>query len=62
MDFNELSDGLKKKAKECKTPEEFIALAKEEGLELTDAELEAISGGKWCIGVTCAEACWDNWM
>ena len=33
------------KAKACKTPEELIALAKEEGIELTEEQLEAVNGG-----------------
>jgi hypothetical protein len=30
---------------EGKTPEDIIALAKEEGYDLSDAELEQVSGG-----------------
>ena len=33
------------KVKACKNTEEMLALAKEEGIELTDEQLEAISGG-----------------
>ena len=33
------------KVRACKNPEEILALAKEEGIELTDEQLEAISGG-----------------
>lgn len=33
------------KLKACKTQEERLALAKEEGVELTDEQLEAVSGG-----------------
>ena len=33
------------KVKACKNSEELLALAKEEGIELTDEQLEAISGG-----------------
>ena len=42
---------LQEKARACKSPEEILALAKEEGYELSDEELEAVSGG---IG-----ACWE---
>ena len=45
MNFEDLSDELKAKAKACNTPEELLALAQEEGYELNDEELEAISGG-----------------
>ena len=33
------------KVKACKSQEELLALAKEEGIELTDEQLEAVSGG-----------------
>ena len=33
------------KVNECKTPEEILALAKEEGVTLSDEQLEAVSGG-----------------
>ena len=53
MNFEDLSPELRKKAKACENPEEMIALAKEEGYELSNEELDAISGGKW-------HPCWDN--
>ena len=34
--------------KKCKNQEELLALAKEEGIELTNEQLEAISGGITC--------------
>ena len=43
--FEGLSDDLKKKATECKNAEELMELAKSEGIELTDEQLDAISGG-----------------
>ena len=33
------------KLKECKDQEEILKLAKEEGIELTDEQLEAVTGG-----------------
>jgi len=33
------------KVKECKNNEELLALAKQEGIELTDEQLTAVSGG-----------------
>ena len=45
MDLNNLSDEVKAKALECKTAEELLALADEEGVELSDDQLQAISGG-----------------
>ena len=48
----ELLKGLTKeqieKVKECKTHEELLVLAKAEGIELTNEQLEAISGGGAC--------------
>ena len=45
MDRKELTPELQEKLKECKTPEELIELAKREGYELTDEQIESISGG-----------------
>ncbi len=46
MDFNNVSPELREKALACKTSEELIELAREEGIELTDEQLEAVSGGE----------------
>lgn len=46
MDFNELTEEQKAKARACSTPEELAALAREEGIELSDGQLEAVSGGE----------------
>ena len=40
-----LSEEQKKKIAECKSAEEVLALAKAEGVELNDEQLEAVSGG-----------------
>lgn len=45
MGYENLTDEQKDKVRGCKTPEELLALAKEEGYELSDAELEGIAGG-----------------
>ena len=45
MDFNGISDELKAKALACKTSEDLIELAKAEGIELSDEQLDAVSGG-----------------
>ena len=37
---------LIEKAKQCTTAEELLALAKEEGIELDEQQLEAVSGGR----------------
>lgn len=44
-DFNELTEEQKAKARACETPGELAALAEAEGIELTDEELEGVSGG-----------------
>ena len=40
-----LTDEQIKKVEDCKSSEEILALAKEEGVVLTDEQLEAVSGG-----------------
>lgn len=45
MMFEDLSPELQEKAIACKTPEELLELAKSEGKELSEEELEAINGG-----------------
>ena len=58
----ELLDGLTDeqiaKIKSCKTSSEALAYAKEEGIELTDEQLEAVSGGgciTWSRPTPCPE-------
>ena len=49
--FDGLSEDLKKKATECKSADELMELAKSEGIELTDEQMDAISGGvEWFCG------------
>lgn len=50
MNVNDLSPELREKALECKSREELAELAKNEGVELSDEQLESLSGG---------EAAWD---
>ena len=53
----ELLKGLTKeqiaKLNSCKGSEEILKLAKEEGFELNDEQLEAVSGGDCSSEVTC---------
>ena len=43
-----LTDEQKKKIEAAQSPEELLALAKETGYELSQEQLEAVSGGKNC--------------
>ena len=46
MKFEDLTPPEQRaKTKACKTPEDILALAKEEGYELTGEELEQVTGG-----------------
>ncbi|MBO5529670.1 MAG: hypothetical protein J6A47_10240 [Bacilli bacterium] len=47
-----LSEEQIAKVKACKNQEEFLALAKQEGIELNDEQLEAVSGGV-CTPTSC---------
>ena len=53
MDFNDLSPELREKAQACTSPEEMLALAKQEGYKLSEDELGAVSGGKAWSGAQC---------
>ena len=43
--YGSLTDEQKEKVKQCKTVDELMAFAGEEGLELPDEVLDAVSGG-----------------
>ena len=45
MKYESLSPEQQEKAKACKTAEDVLELAKDEGCDLSDDELESISGG-----------------
>ena len=50
MDINKeildgLSEEMRAKVGACETPQELIALAEEQGVELTNEQLRAVSGG-----------------
>ncbi len=54
VSFNELTPEQMEKARACKSPADLVELAKSEGVELTDDQLDAISGGTWynCMNET----------
>ena len=56
MKFKDMTSDLKSKIINCKTAEELLEIAKEEGYELSDEELSQISGGSlWsCDEYTCS--------
>lgn len=45
IDFKDLTPELRERVRNTKSPEELVKLAKEEGYELTDEQIENISGG-----------------
>ena len=59
--LNTLTDEQKKKVETAQSPEELLAFAKEAGYELSQGQLEAISGGGWCVSdgtpPTCETVC-----
>ena len=59
MNFEDLKDPeLQEKLKSVKTPDELVALAREQGMELADDQLEAVSGGSdWYCASVCPSNC-----
>ena len=47
MKHEDLTDEQCMKLEKCTTPEEILALAKDEGYELSSEELTEIAGGSW---------------
>ena len=45
MNLDNITPEQRRKAAACKNGEELLALAKEEGVDLTDEQLDAIAGG-----------------
>ena len=58
MDIKDLTPEQMEKARACTTADELIALAKDEGLELSDEQLEGIAGGSW--DDICTDECPSN--
>ena len=53
--FEKLTPEQSERLMDCKTPEDILSFAQSEGYELTDEQLESLSGG-WagkCDGYTC---------
>ena len=45
MDFSKLSPELRAKAEKCKSMDELLDIAKNDGVELTAEQLDYVSGG-----------------
>ena len=60
MDINKLTDEQKAKI-EGKSPEEILAIAKEEGYELTEEDLKKVSGG-WGYIVECTHCGFSHFV
>ena len=45
MNYHDLTPEQKERLNACTTPAQLLALAQEEGMELTDEQLEQVSGG-----------------
>ena len=58
MNFDDLSAETKAKLLECKSPEEILELAKSEAIELTDEQIEGISGGDTWDPIPCPSVTW----
>ena len=56
MKIEDASTELIEKAKACETPEQLFELAKKEGIDLTDEQMEAIAGGN----IEGVSAAWNN--
>ena len=68
MDIKDLTPEQRKQAIACKTTDELIQLAKDNGIELSDEQLNAISGGdSWYCpcdnpdGHSCPDYCSSDW-
>ena len=55
MEFKDLSPEQRERVDACKNPQEILDLAKEEGYELSDAELDQVAGGWGTYGTKCPE-------
>ena len=60
MNFDDLTEEQKEKARACKTTEELIELVRVEGIDLSEDELKALSGGdddSWDTPCTSKKSC-----
>ncbi len=45
--IDNMTEEQKELARKCKTPEEFLKLAEDEMIELSDEQLDMVAGGAW---------------
>lgn len=57
MNFDDISPELREKVLACKSEEELIQIAEEHGMQLTDEQVTAISGGGY--GCPCDDFAYD---
>ena len=62
MNLQDLTPEQKEKALACKTPEELLALAEEEGYNISDEELQSIAGGSGWVQCDDGDPCIDDWQ
>ena len=48
------------KARACKSTDELVELAKSEGIELSDEQLNSIAGGDSWADYFCDSYCWNR--
>ena len=62
MNFEDLTPEQQEKARACKTPEDILALCKEEGYTLSEEELDAINGAgpQWNCKYKCEDREYDT--
>ena len=58
--FEGLTEEQKEALKNCKTPEEIMELAESEGLEMNEAQMEAVNGGCGCNKNNETMATWER--
>ena len=47
MKYEDLTPQQQERARACKSADELLALAKDEGVELSEEQLQAVAGGSW---------------
>ena len=60
MNYEELTQEQKAKARACASADELVALAKQEGIDLSDEQLQAISGGSGWLSSCSTDSCSSN--